>query len=80
MEFEWDETKRLANIAKHGFDFIDAVELFEGEYRLAPGKTVKGEERWLAVGKIAGLRAVVAFTLRGEVIRIISVRRSRHDE
>lgn len=80
MEFEWDERKRLSNIAKHGFDFIDAIELFEGDHWLAPGKTVQGERRWLAAGRIAGLRAVVAFTLRGEVIRIISVRRSRHDE
>lgn len=80
MKFEWNEAKRLSNIAKHGFDFIDAVELFEGEHWLAQGKTVKGEERWLASGWIMGVRAVVVFTLRDEVIRIISVRRSRHDE
>lgn len=23
MEFEWDENKRLANIRKHGIDFVD---------------------------------------------------------
>ena len=31
MEFEWDERKRLANIDKHGFDFIDVWELFAGD-------------------------------------------------
>lgn len=23
MEFEWDEEKRLANLRKHGIDFVD---------------------------------------------------------
>jgi uncharacterized DUF497 family protein len=28
MDFEWDEGKRLANILKHGIDFVDAIEMF----------------------------------------------------
>jgi uncharacterized DUF497 family protein len=28
IDFEWDETKRLANRHKHGVDFADAVEVF----------------------------------------------------
>jgi uncharacterized DUF497 family protein len=24
MRYEWDERKRLANLRKHGFDFVDA--------------------------------------------------------
>lgn len=31
MEFEWDETKRLANLRKHGIDFIDIPVVFEGD-------------------------------------------------
>ena len=31
MEFEWDEEKRLANIAKHNIDFEDVVPLFHGQ-------------------------------------------------
>jgi len=30
VRFEWDEAKRHANIAKHGVDFLDAPEMFEG--------------------------------------------------
>ncbi len=30
MKFEWDKNKRLANIHKHGVDFIDAEEIFSG--------------------------------------------------
>jgi uncharacterized DUF497 family protein len=33
MGFEWDEEKRLSNIAKHGFDFIRAARLFGGRPR-----------------------------------------------
>ena len=27
MQFEWDETKRQANITKHDVDFLEAMEL-----------------------------------------------------
>ena len=30
MEFEWDESKRLANLQKHGLDFTDGQALFDG--------------------------------------------------
>ena len=26
----WDEEKRRANLRKHGFDFVDAEEVFDG--------------------------------------------------
>jgi uncharacterized DUF497 family protein len=28
MRYEWDEAKRQSNIHKHGFDFVDACEVF----------------------------------------------------
>jgi uncharacterized DUF497 family protein len=34
MNFEWDEARNLANIAKHGFDFLDARQIFDGRPRL----------------------------------------------
>jgi len=30
----WDETKRQANLDKHGLDFLDAVMVLESPYRL----------------------------------------------
>ena len=30
MLFEWDERKRLINLAKHLIDFRDAIRIFEG--------------------------------------------------
>ena len=47
MEFEWDEAKRLSNIAKHDIDFRDMQIIFYGR----PGRTVasdRGNERRFA--------------------------------
>ena len=30
MLFEWDESKRQANLAKHRIDFQDAIGIFDG--------------------------------------------------
>jgi uncharacterized DUF497 family protein len=32
MEFEWDEDKRRRNVERHGYDFLDGVLVFAGEY------------------------------------------------
>ncbi len=80
MDFEWDEAKRLANIEKHGIDFIDAVVLFNNPYLTAPAKTVNDEKRWLATGVIEKTYVTGIFARRGPVVRIISMRRARDDE
>lgn len=81
MEFEWDERKRLANIEKHGFDFIDVWELFAGDHLRAGAKPGPGgEQRFLATGVIQGIHATVIGTMRDGVTRIISLRRARTDE
>lgn len=36
MKYEWDEAKNLVNIEKHGIDFNDAHELFEGDKLVIP--------------------------------------------
>jgi hypothetical protein len=82
MEFEWDEDKRHRNIEQHGFDFLDSVLVFAGEYycRYSPRQ---GEERWLAIRSVGGVELAVVFTIRGErdeITRIISVRRAKRRE
>lgn len=73
MDFEWDEAKRLANIEKHGFDFVDAFELFEGMHLRAPARTgAGGEQRWIATGIVRGIYATAIYTIRDGVIRMIS--------
>jgi len=44
-----------------------------------PARTVD-EPRWMAIGKIPGRPWSAVFTVRGERIRLISVRPSRNEE
>lgn len=76
---EWDEDKRQRNIQKHGFDFIDAIEVLSKDHVLIPSSH-QGEQRLLAVGMIKGRCATVVYTMRGLNYRIISVRSARRHE
>ena len=62
MEFVWDERKRRANLQRHGIDFTDVVEVFEGP-TLARMDTRfdYGEDRWIAVRMSHGRVLVVAY-------------------
>ena len=79
-EYEWDERKRLANIAKHRLDFQD-VDLVFGDTHLALPARVVGEElRHLAIGRVGETAVAVIYTIRGRALRIISMRKAREDE
>jgi uncharacterized DUF497 family protein len=81
MRFEWDEQKRLSNIAKHGIDFLLASELFDGRLRLDLDSPRGNEQRILSIGQLQDKLIAIARTLRGkDVVRIISARRARHEE
>ncbi len=80
MDFEWDEVKRIKNIEKHGFDFLDTPLLFQGAYLDAPARTVGEEARRIAIGLVGTEYATVVYTLRGTAIRVISLRSARHGE
>lgn len=81
MDFEWDEAKRRSNIAKHGFDFRRAIEIFDGRPRLDMASPRRGEVRTLSVAIFNERFAAVTWTWRGDdTIRIISVRRARRAE
>ena len=77
--FEWDADKNQANIAKHGIDFDDAVQIFYGPIVLHRSDR-NNEERWVAVGSLENRLVAVVFTRRADVIRIISARRARKNE
>jgi uncharacterized protein len=80
--FEWDENKNRANIQKHGFDFVDAQQMFGGIFLFRPDTRKDcGESRSIGIGSIRGRIAVVVFTERGpDVIRIISLRKATRHE
>ncbi|MBV8362763.1 MAG: BrnT family toxin [Deltaproteobacteria bacterium] len=37
MRFEWDEAKRRSNMVKHGIDFLDIDQVFDGKAFLTIG-------------------------------------------
>ena len=79
--FEWDETKRLSNIAKHDLDFRDASAVFDGRPVVNFRSKFEIEARVLTVGRLDdGRLCVVIWTQRIGTQRIISFRRARHGE
>lgn len=81
MKFTWDEEKRRANILKHGFDFVDAKEVFEGvTFTIEDDRFDYGEERFITIGLLRGAVVVIAHTEKGNEIRIISMRKATKHE
>jgi len=76
---EWHEEKAASNRRKHGIDFDEAVEIFY-EPSLVRRSDRHKEERWLAIGESKGRVITVAFTWRGDTLRIISARHARRNE
>ena len=80
MEFEFDPNKSGKNHRKHGIDFVAAQALWEDPDRIEIPVATEDETRTLVIGKIENKHWSAIITLRGERIRIISVRRSRTQE
>ncbi len=81
MEFEWDEAKRKANLAKHGLDFEDVGEFdWKGAIRWLDDRNDYGEQRFSALGEFRGRVHNASFTIRGGIYRIISFRKANRRE
>jgi len=78
MRFQWDPKKNRDNARKHGLDFTDAPEIFEGLLLARPDtREDYGEERWQGIGNARGRVVVVVFaTIGADTIRIISLRKA----
>ncbi|MHC5720116.1 MAG: BrnT family toxin, partial [Nostoc sp.] len=51
MQFTWDENKRQSNLGKHGFDFVDASQVFEGAtFTFEDERYAYGEQRFITLG------------------------------
>jgi uncharacterized protein len=78
LEFEWDPAKAQRNLRKHGVGFDEAVTAFHDPLSLTiPDPDHSGKEaRYLLLGRsTSGTLLVVAHTVRGSGIRIISARK-----
>jgi len=78
----WDETKRKANLAKHGLDFSEAGEVLDSRYRLDVMTVRGGEVRMQSFAYVfKRLRALlVVHTEREDSARIISFRPANQKE
>lgn len=81
MEFEWDETKRLANLSKHGIDFIDVPLVFDGEIVTVEDERFSySEQRLVTFGLLQGRVVAIVHTEREDITRIISARKANKYE
>lgn len=79
--FEWDETKRQANSAKHGVDFAAIVDFeFETALISVDSRRDYGEVRHVALGFIGERIHAVTYTRRGDKVRVISLRKANARE
>jgi uncharacterized DUF497 family protein len=74
--FTWDERKAAANYAKHGVTFEMARDVFKDPFAVdrLDDRENYGEERYTIIGMVEGHLLFVAYTMRGDIIRIISAR------
>lgn len=81
MPYEWDDAKAAINRKKHGVE-LATVEEFDWDTALVvpDDRLDYGETRWLALRLIGKRLFSLAFTLRGNRIRVISLRRTSRKE
>jgi hypothetical protein len=75
--FEFDSAKSESNRRKHGIDFVEAQVLWVDPDLVEVEARSSDEARRLVVSRICGKHWSAIITMRGERIRIISVRRAR---
>jgi len=82
MKFEWSEAKNQINIAKHGFDFADAHQIFELPlFAVLDEREDYGEDRWIGIGLLSERVVVVVYAEPdADTIRIISLRKALSHE
>lgn len=81
MEIEFDSIKRDKTLAERGLDFARAAEVFGGKH--FTGEDLRqdyAEARFTTVGLLDGRMVIVIWTPRGEVRRIISMRKANDRE
>jgi len=81
MDIFWHEPKRRLNLKKHGLDFADATQVFDGP-TLTQEDTREdyGEQRFNTLGLLGETVVCISHTETDDVIRIISMRKAENHE
>ena len=79
--YEWDEAKYTTNLLKLQirFELVYQFDWSQAVFRL-DRRHEYGETRRLAFGRIDGLGYAIVFVIRGDKVRLISIRRARDRE
>lgn len=80
VKFDWDPKKSAANKAKHGIGFASAQSLWADENRIEIHAPHPLEDRMILIGRFKNKVWAAVHTVRGDTIRLISVRRTRKRE
>ncbi len=81
MRFEWDEAKRRINLTRHGIDFADVPQAFDGlTADLLDERYDYGEERLFTLGLLNGEVVAISYKQSGGLIRLITARRATRNE
>lgn len=80
--FEWDDEKAASNLKKHGVPFEEALAIFLDPHRIEryDDREAYGEDRFITVGETNADILVIAYTIRDDTLRIISVRKAKPHE
>lgn len=78
----WDDAKRESNLAKHGYDFVDIGEVFDGRFAVIRPDTRfdYGELRYNMLAVFHARIVNVTFTPRERKIHLISARPASREE
>ena len=81
MKLEWDWQKNHVNFEKHGFNFKDAEAVFDSTtVTFLDDRRDYGEERFITLGTLLDRVVVLVHTMRGNGVRIISMRKANERE
>ena len=76
MDFAFDPDKSRSNEERHGVSLSWATSLWDESHIIMSAKSSSGEARDFILAKPGGKCYVAVFTMRGDVVRIISCHRA----
>ncbi len=81
MQIEFDSTQRDKTLAERGLDFARAGEVFAGlHFTGQDTRQEYDEDRFITVGLLDARLVILVWTPRGEMRRIISIRKANDRE
>ncbi len=81
MQYEFDGLKRDRTLLERGLDFAHAEQLFAGVHFTSQDLRMDyAEDRFITVGFLQAKLVVMVWTPRGELRRIISMRKANERE